>query len=90
MAWPATSESDPIYLMAATSASAAAANWIGPSMGYSLHRLLAFEVASLMVSMSAPWFESPDAYESMATRGSTPNCLAVCADATCVEATSRR
>ena len=85
MAWPATSESDPLYLMAATSASTAASNWIGPSMGYSLHRLLAFEVASRIVSMSAPWFESPDAYESMATRGSTPNCLAVCADATYVD-----
>ena len=88
MAWPATSESDPLYLMAATSASTAASNWIGPSMGYSLHRLLAFEVASRIVSMSAPWFESPDAYESMATRGSTPNCFAVCADATAICANS--
>ena len=55
MAWPATSESDPLYLMAATSASTAASNWIGPSMGYSLHRLLALAVASRIVSMSAPW-----------------------------------
>ena len=51
---PATSESDPLYLMAATAESTAASNWMGPSMGYSLQRLLAFAVASLMVSINAP------------------------------------
>ena len=60
----------------------------GAESNLRLHRLLALAVASRIVSMSAPWFESPDAYESMATRGSTPNCFAVCADATAICASS--
>jgi hypothetical protein len=78
LACPATSE--PGSLVAATDGSTAASYWIGPSIFRSGRRVRTISVASRTLSTSAPEPDVPVEYDSMAIRGSTPNCAAVLAD----------
>ena len=84
MAWPATAE--PGSLAAATLASTAASYWIGPSTGSSGARSRTSAVAARTRSTSAPEPEVPVEYDSIATRGSTPNWRAVAAEDTAMSA----
>lgn len=77
-ACPATS--DPGSLVAATVGSTAASYWIGPSIFRSSRRERTSSVAVRTLSTSAPEPDVPVEYESIAIRGSTPNCSAVAAD----------
>src|SRR5699024_12301009 len=78
-ALPATSESG--ILEAATEAETAASYCSGPSTLSSGLAALTNLVASRTLSTASPEPESPVEYDSMATRGSTPNCAAVAAEA---------
>ena len=78
VARPATC--DPGILDAPTAASAAASYWIGPSTTMSGRRSCTRPVAVRTFSTSAPEPLSPVEYDSIATRGSMPNCSAVPAD----------
>eukprot|EP00965_Chrysotila_dentata_P173999 5744101-Pleurochrysis_carterae.AAC.1 len=69
VALPATALSTPLNLTAATAGSTAASNWMGPSIGSSGALSLAMAVALRTLSIMGPTFESPVAYESIATRG---------------------
>ncbi len=66
--------------MAATAASAAASYWMGPSTARSGRSSLTRAVAWRTFSTSAPAPDSPVEYDSIAMRGSMPNCAAVSAD----------
>ena len=65
-----------------------ASYWIGPSTSTCGARLRTNPVASLTLSTSAPEPDSPVEYDSMATRGSMPNCAAVCAALIAISASS--
>lgn len=84
VAWPATSESG--SFVAATLGSTAASYWIGPSISRSGRRARTSSVAWRTLSTSAPEPEDPVEYDSIAIRGSTPNCRAVAADWTAMSA----
>ena len=84
VACPATAE--PGSLVRATLASTAASYWIGPSTGRSGARSRTSRVASRTRSTSAPDPDSPVEYDSIATRGCTPNRVAVAADETAMSA----
>src|SRR5690606_8572313 len=78
VARPATVESG-IFVFA-TEASTAASYWMGPSTSRSGRRSRTIAVARRTFSTSGPEPDSPVEYESIATRGSMPNCAAVAAD----------
>mmetsp|Transcript_17094 Transcript_17094/g.43043 ORF Transcript_17094/g.43043 Transcript_17094/m.43043 type:complete len:309 (+) Transcript_17094:340-1266(+) len=86
VALPATGLAAPLYFTAATAGSTAASNWIGPSMNSCGASLRASSVALRTLSIIGPWLESPEAYDSIATRGVTPKARAVCALATAISA----
>ena len=67
-------------MVAATDGSTAASYWIGPSVFRSGRRSRTSSVASRTLSTSAPEPDVPVEYDSIAIRGSTPNCSAVAAD----------
>src|SRR5690625_3028450 len=83
-ALPATSDSG--IFEAATDAETAASYCSGPSTLNCGLAALTRLVASRTLSTASPEPESPVEYDSMATRGSTPNCCAVCADAAAISA----
>ena len=87
VAFPATAPPSG-NLTAATSGSTAASIWNGPSMSSSGAIAFASFVASITFSIFGPLFESPVAYESIATRGATPNARAVAAAAPAISASS--
>ena len=66
---------DPGIFAAATAASAAASYWIGPSTSSSGARSRTRAVAARTFSTSAPEPDSPVEYDSIAMRGSMPNCV---------------
>src|SRR3954463_16479412 len=70
----------PGSLAAATPASTAASYWIGPSTESSGARSRTSPVAARTRSTAAPAPDPPVEYESIATRGSTPNRRAVSAE----------
>ena len=78
VARPATSESG--SLVRATAASMAASYWMGPSTGRSGARSRTSAVAAETFCTSVPAPDAPVEYDSIATRGSTPNAAAVAAD----------
>src|SRR5512134_2888322 len=86
VARPATSE--PGSFASATEESTAASYWSGPSTRSSGQRDLTSSVAARTLSTSAPVPDSPVEYDSIATRGSTPNWAAVAADDTAMSASS--
>ena len=88
VARPATSE--PGIFAAATAASAAASYWIGPSTSSSGARSRTSAVAARTFSTSAPEPDSPVEYDSIAMRGSMPNCVAVAADEIAMSASCSR
>ena len=73
VARPATGE--PGIFEAATAGSTAASYWIGPSTSRSGRRSRTSAVASRTFSTSAPEPDSPVEYDSIAMRGSMPNCV---------------
>jgi hypothetical protein len=87
LAWPATSE--PGSLVAATDGSTAASYWMGPSIFRSVRRSRTSSVARRTLSTSAPEPDVPVEYDSIAIRGSTPNCSAVAAAWTAMSASCR-
>ena len=78
VARPATSESG--IFAAATVGSTAASYWIGPSTMSSGSRCRTSSVAVRTFSTPDPLPEVPVEYDSIATRGSMPNCAAVRAE----------
>ncbi len=78
LARPATSE--PGSLLAATAGSTAASYCNGPSTSRSGRRSRTSSVARRTRSTSAPLPELPVEYDSIATRGCTPNAAAVPAE----------
>lgn len=70
----------PGSLVAATEGSTAASYWIGPSTGRSGRRERTSAVAEATLVTSAPAPDVPVEYDSIATRGSMPNCAAVVAE----------
>src|SRR5699024_6673542 len=78
VAFPATCE--PGSFASATEASTAASYWIGPSTSNPSARIRTRSVASRTLSTSAPQPGAPVEYDSIATRGSSPNWAAVCAE----------
>ncbi len=86
VALPATGLSG--SFVAATRGSIAASYWIGPSTSRSGRFCRTRAVASATFSTSAPAPEVPVEYDSIATRGSTPNWAAVSAEETAMSASS--
>jgi hypothetical protein len=84
VARPATSL--PGSLARATPTSTAASYWIGPSTNSSGARSCTRAVASRTRSTSSPLPDAPVEYESIAIRGSTPNCRAVRAEEIAISA----
>src|SRR5699024_6497559 len=84
LALPATSDSG--ILEAATEAETAASYCSGPSTLSCGLAVLTSWVAWRTLSTASPEPESPVEYDSMATRGSTPNWVAVAAEAAAISA----